>query len=263
MNLLDDTNQTDQVQIDENKDYLAELTGPGGKFDRTKYQSDADMYKAIAKGKAHSDLYVDHLKARHDELRTDWSKMREEYNAGPKLKELIDQLAAKQHTNVEPPERNDDKPVFDPTQIESLVEAKLSQAEQKRKEEANYKMVESKLKESLGVNYQQVLKQQVDQLGLDKDFINDLARKHPQVLFKTLGLDQQAKENFQTPPQSSQRRDPFAPNTPKRTNAYYQKMRKEQPSLYRDPKIQDQMFKDALALGDEFNDGDWNAYGHY
>jgi len=31
---------------------------------------------------------------------------------------------------------------------------------------------------------------------------------------------------------------------------------------YRSPKIQDQMLKDAIALGDEFNDGDWNAYGH-
>lgn len=265
MNLLD-TNQNDQVQIDPAKDYLSELTGPGGKFDRTKYESEADMYKAIARGKAEADMYVDHLKARQDELRQDWSKMREEYNAGPKLKELIDRLAAKEQpqSNNEDTHVNDKPVSFDPTQIESLVEAKLSQAEQKRKEEANYRLVESKLKESFGDNYQQTLKQQVDQLGLDKDFINDLARKHPQVLFKTLGLDEQGKrESFQTPPQTSQRRDPFAPNSPKRTNAYYQKMRKEDPARYRDPKTQDQMFKDALALGDEFNDGDWNAYGHY
>lgn len=263
MNLLDDTDHKDPVEIDPNKDYFAELTGPGGKFDRTKYESDSDMYKAIARGKVEADKYVDHLKARHDELRQDWSKLREEYNAGPKLKEYLDQLVARQSQNdhVTPLVEDVKQPVFDPNEIEKILETKLSAREQLRKEEANYKLVESKLTEHYGSNYQSVLKQQVDQLGLDKDFVNELARKHPSVLFRTLGLDGKKVDNFQVPPMSSQRIDPFAPTT-KRTNAYYQKLRKENPTAYRSPKIQDQMFKDAVALGDEFNDGDWNAYGH-
>jgi hypothetical protein len=263
MDLLNDTNQEDQIQIDPNKDYFAELTGPGGKFDRSKYESEADMYKAIARGKVEADKYVDHLKARHDELRQDWTKLREEYNAGPKLKEYLDQLVNQkqqietQHTPVE-----DTRPVLNPDDIEKLLEQKLSAREQQRLEEQNYKAVEKKLAEHYGPQYQSVLKQQVAELGLDKDFVNDLARKHPSVLYRTLGIEGQKRdENFQSPPTSSQRRDPFAP-TMKRTNAYYQKLRKENPTLYRTPKIQDQMFKDAIALGDEFNDGDWNAYGH-
>jgi len=262
MDLLDDTDHKDQIEIDPNKDYFAELTGPGGKFDRTKYESESDMYKAIARGKVEADKYVDHLKARHDELRQDWSKLREEYNAGPKLKEYLDQLVSRQSQNdhITPPVE-DKQPVFDSNELEKLLETKLSAREQLRKEEANYKLVESKLTEHYGSNYQSVLKQQVDQLGLDKDFVNELARKHPAVLFRTLGLDGKKPDNFQVPPMSSQRIDPFA-STTKRTNAYYQKLRKENPTAYRSPKIQDQMFKDAIALGDEFNDGDWNAYGH-
>lgn len=265
MNLLDDTNQNDQVQIDPNLDALEELTKPGAKFDRTKYSSEAEMYKDIAKGKLIADQYIDHFKVRHDELRQDYSKLREEYNAGPKLKELIDQYtaASQQNNQGNIPPADDVKPVsFDPKDIESLLEQKLSQREQQKIEEANYKLVESKLTEQYGSNYQAVLKQQVDQLGLDKDFVNELARKHPQVLFRTLGLEGQKQDNsFQTPLQSSQRRDPFA-STEKRTNAYYQKLRKSDPVAYRSPKIQDQMFKDMVALGEAFEDGDWNAYGH-
>lgn len=266
MTLFNDTNQNEpNIQIDPNVDPLELLTAPGAKFDRTKYTSEAEMYKDIAKGKVLADQYIDHMKARQDELRTDYAQMREVYNAGPKLKELIDQYSAQQSNNQgNLPPADDVKPVsFDPKDIEAMLEQKLSQREQLKTEEANYKFVESKLTEHYGPQFQSVLKQQVDQLGLDKDFVNELARKHPTVLFKTLGLDGQKTDGtFQAPPQSTQRRDPFAPSTPRRTNAYYQKLRKDQPALYRTPKIQDQMFKDAVALGDEFNDGDWNAYGH-
>lgn len=264
MNLLDDTNQNDQIQIDENKDYFAELTAPGAKFDLTKYDNDPlKAAAAIAKGKWHADATVELRNRQIDETRADWLKMREEYNAGPKLKEYLDQLVSKQQQSHEEPNVNEVKPpVYDPKEIENLLEQKLTQREQQRKEEANYKLVESKLTEHYGPQYQNALKQQVDQLGLDKDFVNELARKHPQVLFRTLGLDGQKSDgSFQTPLQSSQRKDPFAP-TQKRTNAFYQKMRKENPEAYRSPKIQDQMLKDMITLGDDFKDGDWYAYGH-
>lgn len=264
MNLLDDK-KDDQVQIDPNIDALEELTKPGGKFDKTKYTSEVDMYKDIAKSKLMADQYIDHMKARQDELRQDYTSLREQYNAGPKLQELIDQYSATRQNNNQGnlPPADDVKPVsFDPKDIESLLEQKLTAREQLRKEEANFKLVESKLTEHFGNNYQGALKQQVDNLGLDKDFVNELARKHPQVLFRTLGLDAPKQDNsFQAPLQSTQRRDPFAP-TAKRTNAFYQKMRKDQPELYRSPKIQDQMFKDAVELGSAFEDGDWNSYGH-
>jgi hypothetical protein len=264
MNLLDDTNQNDQVQIDESKDYFAELTAPGAKFDLAKHDGDPmKAAAAIAKGKWHADATLEHRNKSYDELRTDWMKLREEYNAGPKLKEYLDQLVTQksqnehQQTPVIPVQ-----PVQDSVDIEKLLEQKLTAREQQRKEEANYKLVETKLTEHYGPQFASVLKQQVDQLGLDKDFVNDLARKHPAVLFRTLGIEgQKTGDVFQSPPTSSQRRDPFASAT-KRTNAYYQKLRKEKPVEYRSPKIQDQMLKDAIELGDEFNDGDWNAYGH-
>src|SRR5688572_12599227 len=94
MNILpEDTN--DQVQIDENKDYFAELTAPGAKFDLAKFDNDKlKAAAAIAKGKWHADQTLELRNRQHDELRDDWKKLREEYNAGPKIKEYLDQLVS-------------------------------------------------------------------------------------------------------------------------------------------------------------------------
>ena len=266
MDLLKPTDQNDQVQIDENKDYFAELTSPGAKFDLTKYDNDPlKAAAAIAKGKYHADATLEIRNRQHDELRTDWQKLREEYNAGPKLKEYLDQIVNQQQTLHKEPPVDDVKPVYDPQEIEKLLDEKLSAKiaarEQERKEEANFRTVESKLAEHYGSNYQSALKQQVDQLGLDPQFVNTLARQHPEVLFRTLGIGRKEDNLFQSPVHSTQRRDQFAP-AQKRTNSYYQKLRKEQPEVYRSPKVQDQMLKDYQALGSEFEDGDWNSWGH-
>lgn len=257
MNLLENTDQNDQIQIDSNVNAYEVLTGPGGKFDRSKYASDDEMHRAMAKGKYEGDMYIDHFKKTQDELRADYSRLREEYNAGQSLKELIDQLKSAKVSEDDKNLVDDDKSAaLDLSKIEELVQSKIQATKQQEKEEANFGTVQAKLLEVWGPNYANTLKQQVSQLGLTADFVNDLARKYPQVLFRTLGLDgQRQSETFQAPPSSTQRNDPFAPNVNKRTWSFYEKMRKNEPAKYFDPKTQDQMFKDALSLGDSFNDG--------
>lgn len=248
MNLLENTNQGDQTQIDQNKNYYEELVGEGKKF---------KTVEDLARGKAEADLYIEHFKRTQDELRADYNRLRDEYNAGQSLKEFIDQMKTSQVSqNDNTPNVPEDKSAaLDLNKIEELVQAKIQATKQQEKEEANFASVQAKLLEVYGPNYAQTLKQQVSQLGLTSDFVNDLARKHPQVLFKTLGLDGQRSENFQAPPASASRSDPFAPAVNKRTWSYYEKMRKAEPSKYFDPKTQDQLFKDAATLGDAFNDG--------
>lgn len=249
MSLFNDTDQDDHVQIDPNKNYVEELVGEGKKF---------KTIEDLARGKFESDMYIDHFKQRHDELRDDYKRLKSEYEAGPALKELVDQLKNSQQsrnddTHVEKEDKSD---TFDLTQIENLIQNKIASTKQQEREEQNFAMVQSRLMEQYGPQYQNALKQQITELGLTTDFVNDLARKHPKVLFRTLGLDGKTpSEQFQAPPQSMVRSDPFTPNSPKRTWSYYEKMRKEKPAQYFDPKIQDQMFKDAVALGDAFNDG--------
>lgn len=232
------------------------LTGPGGKYDRTKYADEAAMYKAMAFGKIEADRTIEVRNRTEDQLRDDYKRLREEYNAGPKLKEVLDQItAAKQSLPPETPMGNEDKSVFDETKANEMVRRALQEAKASEREEANVRSVESKLQEAYGPDYRNSLKQKVSQLGLTEDFVNTLARTHPQVLFKTLELDRQS-EGFQSPPSSSHRSDSFSGGE-KRTWSYYQKMRKENPDRYNDPKTKAQMTKDYAQLGKEFEDGSW------
>jgi len=256
MNILDNTNQPDPVQIDPNKNYLEELVGDGKKFKSP---------EELARGKMEADMYIEHMKQRMDELRQDYTKLHSEYNAGPKLKETLDQymqeLKQTQGSQL-PPAQGEQSVVLDENKVSELVKQHIQATKQLDAEESNARTVESKLQAAYGPNYKQIVKQQIDQLGLSVEFFNDLARKHPSVLYRTLGLEGQRQDGtFQAPPTSTQRGDPFA-GAPKRTNAYYQKMRQTDPVKYRDPKTQDQMYKDYIALGHEFEDGDWNRFGH-
>jgi hypothetical protein len=253
-NLLDQTNDNQPEQIDPNKDYLTELVGEGKKFKSP---------QELARGKYEADLYVRTLERQKDELRSDFLKLKDEQAARAKLEDLIDQWSNKQQSssdNTQANEQQTTKPVIDSKEIESLVSSKIQEHELTKKQQENFAQVRTKLKERFGNNYQEVLKQQIDNLGLNEDFINDLARRYPTVLYKTLGLDQEQRESFQSPPRSNQRSDNFAPSTTKRTWSYYQKIKKENPKLYYDPKTTVQMHNDAIALGKEFEDGDFNAY---
>ncbi len=256
MNILDNTNQNNQPQIDPNKDYLEELVGEGRKF-KTNTE--------LARGKAESDLYIEHMKARMDELRQDYTKLHEEYNAGPKLKETLDQYMQelKQSQGATLPSGQEDKPsVLDETKLADMIKQHIAANKQLDSEESNAKNVESKLQVAFGPNYKQLVSQQIASIGMTSDFFNDMARKYPDALMRTLGLEgQRQQENFQAPPTSTRGNDPFAGPT-KRTNAYYQKMRQSDPVRYRDPKTQDQMFKDYAELGRDFEDGDFNKLGH-
>lgn len=257
MALFSDTNQNDQVQIPQDVDPIEVLTGPGAKFDRSKYQSETDMWQAIARGKVEGDAFVEHLKARLDESRQDNNVMREQLNAGPKLKELIDRINPQQPQHEGNQVVQQGTPEVDFNKIQELVQAQIQATKQAEKEAANADLVERRLSEHYGPNFQSILKQQIDSMGLTPEFVNNMAKQSPQALFRTLGLDAPKQGNFQAPVSSSVRTDPFSPTTNKRTWSYYQKMRKDNPQLYREPKTQSQMFKDAMDLGSAFEDGDY------
>lgn len=253
-NLLD--GGEDLPIIDQNKDYLAELVGEGKKF---------KDQKELAKGKYEADQYIETLKKQQDELRADYLKLREESAATAKLEELISQLDSRQkpngNENTQVPDVN--KPVVDPKAIESLVSSKIEEYNQTKKQETNYNQVKTKLIERFGNNYQNALKEQIDELGLTVEDINTLARKSPAAFFRTLGLDQPVQtDTFQSPPRSTQRSDSFSPKgSPKRTWSWYQDLRRTNPTAYYDPKTTIQRHKDYEELGPAFEDGDFKSLG--
>lgn len=247
-NLLDPGNDTTP---DPNKNFLEELVGEGKKF---KTPED------LARGKAEADSYIKILERKSDELRTDYLKLQDEYSSRAKLQDLVEELKKQQLTSSNTTQANEDRtqPELDLNKIEGLVSSKIQQYETSKRQAENFELVRNKIKERFGSNYQDTLKQHMESLDLSEEDLNDMARNRPKFLLRTLGLDQPVvKEPFQSPVRSSQK---FVPSgAEKRTWSYYQKLKKENPKLYNDPKTNVQMQKDYIELGDAFEDGDFRG----
>jgi len=241
-NLLEQ--KDDQVQADPNKNYLTELVGEGKKFKSP---------EELARGKYESDTYIKLMEKRMDNLREDYLKLREDYTARASLEELVDKIDKRQLSSSEPPPAPEvPQPTIDPKQIESLVSNKVQEIETSKRQQDNFNTVRAKLQERFGSNYANVLKEQTESLGLTDNFVNDLARNHPTVFFKTFGLDAApVRENFQSPPRTQQRSDSFAPSVQKRDWLFYEALRVNKPKEYLDPKTQIQMQKDVIELGED------------
>lgn len=238
-------------QFDQNKNYLEELVGEGKKF---------KSVDDLAKGKAESDAYIALMTKKMDELRADYLKARDENTATAKLQDLIDRLEKRnEDIDSNTPNAEEDKSGLKLEDIESLFSNKLSEYERMKKETENFNSVQAKLKEVHGDNYARFLSQQMETLGLNKEDIDQMARQKPQVLIKSLGLDMPKTSGFSAPPRSDIRNDHFQPTGgQKRTWSYYQELKQKNPTLYHDPKINLQMQKDAMELGDAFMDGDFH-----
>lgn len=259
MNSLLDTNQSDPTQIDEDTAYN-QLFGPGGKYDVSKYESPEAAHKAAAKGKVLADLMVEHKNREYDVLREDFLKAREEIDAGQSLKELLDQMRNQQQNQSNgnnPAGETDNKPTFNPDEFKSLARSTFQEMKYQEIADQNFKSVQDKLKEQHGENYANILKSQLEDLGMSVQELDEMARRNPKVAIRTLGLDQPKQtESFEAPIRGSQRSS-FRPNVPKRTWSFYENLRKTKPAEYSSPKTQLQMYNDRLSLGEAFMDGDY------
>lgn len=248
----------DQIEIDENKQYLSELVGEGKKYKDN---------ETLAKSYYHADKALEISNRRQDQLREAFIKERQENIAKAKLQDLVDKLTNSKQTNssneTPPVNEQNDKPAIDMDQIKSLMSTSLQEYEAGNKQRANLAQVQNKLVERYGKNYSKDLGEQLQVLGMSVDQIDALSKQAPQAAIRMLGLDTQTqREGFQSPPRSNQRNDSFAPKAAKkRTWSYYQELRKTNPDMYLDRKIANQMAQDAVELGEEFNDGDFYVSG--
>ena len=227
--------------IDPTKDYFAELVGEGKKFKTP---------QELARGKAEADSYVKLLEKQKDELRADYLKVMDENKAKAKLEDLITQYEQRLASSEQPLVKEVmEQPKFNPEQIESLIDNALIKRTQEQRQSDNFNAVKDKLTERFGRNYQNVVKQQIEELGISVDEFNDMARRTPKVLIKTLGLDTPVNnETFQAPIRSTQQFRPTGQQ--KRDWDYYQELKKTNPKIYLDPKTTVQMHNDVLEMGE-------------
>jgi hypothetical protein len=263
MNTLFDQEST--IQIDPNKDYLSELVGEGKKF---------KSVEDLARGKFESDVYIDTLTRRQDEINKDYRRVLEESKTQAALKDMMKEYQSQfnpdriedartygtiNRQNTQPVNDLENKaPIFDRNELRSLVSTELLEYQKGQKEKENFAIVQKKLHEQFGPNYQEVLRRTMDSLNLSTEDIDSLAKKSPAAFFNTLGLNQTKSSPNMAPPRT-QRNDSFSPQSnKKRTWSYYQDLKKQNPMAWTNPKIAVQMQEDHIALGDEFEDGDFH-----
>lgn len=241
--------QNTTPNLDDNADHLAELVGEGKKF------KDA---QALARSKKEADAFIESLKRENALIRQDFERLREEYNAVPRLQELVDQLANSQGAPSSDNLSNDGNTAtgLKPEDIEKMINQRVAetvnQTRQREQEEKNLRDVQAKLKEKFGDSAPSFIKSQRESLGLTEEFVEDLARRHPAVFMKTFGLENpKQNDTFQAPP-SSTNRPSFTPSNTKRDWNYYEDLRKTKPDLYWDTKTQVQLHKDYMEQGASF-----------
>lgn len=247
-------NQTDQ--FDDNKDFLAELTGPGGKYDKTRYKSELEMYQAIAKGKALADRTVDFKNKEFDELREEFLKVRAENIAKDKWEELL-KTKGQQQTNQEPDHTNTGHtPSIKPEDLQPLLKKELAEMRAQEKEAENMQKVESRLRERFGENARNILRDKMNALNISDEDVKFLAKKSPDAVFNALGLNDK-QETYQAPPRGNLRSDNFTNQGELRDYVFYDKMRREDPKKYFSEKMSVQRMKDMdtdpVKWWDRFN----------
>lgn len=240
-------NDDDQIVIDESKKYLDDLVGDGKKFKDP---------ESLARGKWHADRTIELMEKRMDDLRTEYTKEREQNLTRAQLEEVISKFAKQPLTSNETIVNEEKTPVFNPADLETLVATNYQKMKDMERQNDNYRSVQEKAQARFGTNYKQHLADTMNDLGLTPAELESMAKTNPKVFIKTFGLDQMpTSPGFQAPPRSGH---PFQPTSGNhKTWSYYQELKKNKPKEYFDQKTQNRMMEDYTALGDKFEDGDF------
>lgn len=220
--------------------------------DGKKYKTNEDVAKALIE----KDRFIEQLKAENAEARQAATKP-------DRSQEILDQLAALSRRNdpvTTPPEPTRQPERTEITNAKSLTEEDILRVLQQREATAratnNVDKVKNDLKAKFGENYPQVLKSLQEKMGVTQDFLNNIAAQSP-TAFMTLIGDTKPESVFTPPESSTSQQQTFKPTGGKaQPRSYYVNLKNNDRAKYFTPAVQNQMYKDAMELGEAFTDVD-------
>jgi N-acetylglucosamine kinase-like BadF-type ATPase len=219
------------------------LVGEGKKF--------KDV-ESLAKGKLEADRHIGEITKTLDELRAELAK--QDY-----AKSLLEQMNKASETTAEQPSSSTPSPsnTENTTQrasddIEALVEKVITEKERSRTVTQNLSVVNEEMEKQYGDKAGQILKAKSAELNMSLERLKEIAAESPTAFFQLVGFNNNNKKVTSMTTQSSVRSENFNSNSQERDFEYYQKLRKENRSLYYSPKIQNMMLQDRTRLGDKF-----------
>jgi len=237
------TNDTQQTQTKES--FVDHLVGDGKKF--------KDI-EALAKGKLEADRHIGEITKTLDELRAELAK--QDY-----AKNLLEQMSKGSETGAEQPtpvttsSSNTENTTQSASDFEALVEKVITAKEKSKTASQNISVVGEEMQKQYGDKTADVLKAKSLELNMSLDRLKEIAAESPTAFFQLIGVKKMGEKTSTSTgvtTQSTIRSENFNSYSQDRTFEYYQKLRKENRSLYYSPKIQNTMLQDRERLGDRF-----------
>lgn len=209
--------------------------------------------EVIAKGKIESDKYIKDLESQMAELREDLAK--QDYSAAL-LEELRNNKETGSHgSSADSSNQDSDADMGDTTSkiseedLKNLVEETLTAREHNALASKNKEIVDTALVKEHGTGAKEYIEGKAKELGLSISRMEELAKESPTAFFNLIGH----KDNSASLTSGNIRTEAVGIDSGGERNwAYYQKLRRENRSLYFSPKVQQQLAQDRQRLGDRF-----------
>lgn len=208
-----------------------------------KYKTVDDLAKAAVE----KDRYI-------AQLQSEMAEARKEIGSKATLDEIMTKI--REMTPSAPPSPSAQPgPESEKQDVTELVSKMLEEREQTQKIESNKSLVERTLIEKWGNDANLNLNKKASELGVTLDYLKRLSLESPKVFFNLVGLDKvQTAQPVAPAPRGSVTLPPSGSG--ERTKSFYDNIKKANPTEYFSPKIQNQMYKDAMRLGESFFDKD-------
>lgn len=203
----------------------------------------------LAKGYLSAQEHIDRIEAENAELREKSSK--NDY-----MKEVLDRIeegktkpTGGESSSSSTSTNGSDNQGVTVEQIKSLVAETLTEAEAQRTSSENIKETKRLLAENFGTEAHNVLSARAKELNMSEERMNQLAAESPNAFMQLMGKPIGKESNSLTT--GSKNTEGNLNNSSVRNWSYYQKIRRENPQLYRSTKIQNQMLADREAMSSE------------
>lgn len=208
---------------------------------------------AVAKALVEKDNFI-------KRLQNETLELRQELNVRPntdKSQEILDRLEAlRTAQTTERPEPTVTERVVETNGLTlDDVERLLSDREKKRLADQNVEIAKNELKKLYGPDFGKVLQTVAEKLGVNEAFLQNTASTSPQALLRLVASEKPANPLAFTPPSSTVTNTTFTPSAGSHQKlSYYMALKETDKKKYFSSAVQNQMYKDGMALKEEFHD---------
>lgn len=255
MNVFSESSQTTDTTQPEIQ--TTESTPPQDSFVQKLVEAKGDNWKnpeVLAKGKLEADGYIQELETQLTSLREDLGKQDYAKNL---LEQLQNKAAESTTANTVTPKNNigdtsagDTNPNLSEEDLKSLVERTLTERDKDSVVKQNLNLVNEEMEKSYGTEASAKIHDKAKELGLTLERMQEIAAESPTAFFNLIG---EPKKTFSPMIQGSVRTEGVNMQaSSERDWSYYQKLRRDNRSLYYTPKVQRQLMEDKGRLGGKF-----------